>query len=125
MSACGQFFTSADTMRRWRPVAFQAASTAMLLVALLRRMANLAAGKVGRRQDLVLSQCTTVTATGGNSGESTRAKTASGAGIGSLLSAPIYHAAPLKWCASVQALGGTVVLMERFDAESSRRRASG
>jgi fatty-acyl-CoA synthase len=31
--------------------------------------------------------------------------------------APIYHAAPLKWCASVQALGGTVVLMERFDAE--------
>jgi fatty-acyl-CoA synthase len=31
--------------------------------------------------------------------------------------APIYHAAPLKWCASVHALGGTVVLMERFDAE--------
>jgi fatty-acyl-CoA synthase len=31
--------------------------------------------------------------------------------------APIYHAAPLKWCATVQALGGTVVLMERFDAE--------
>lgn len=31
--------------------------------------------------------------------------------------APLYHAAPLKWCAAVQALGGTVVLMERFDAE--------
>src|ERR1700730_1239448 len=31
--------------------------------------------------------------------------------------APVYHTAPLKWCASVQALGGTVVLMERFDAE--------
>jgi len=33
--------------------------------------------------------------------------------------APVYHAAPLKWCAGVQALGGTVVLMERFDAEAS------
>ena len=33
--------------------------------------------------------------------------------------APIYHAAPLKWCTSVQALGGTVVLMERFDAEAA------
>src|ERR1700756_4402201 len=33
--------------------------------------------------------------------------------------APIYHTAPLKWCASVQALGGTVVLMERFDAEKA------
>ena len=33
--------------------------------------------------------------------------------------APIYHTAPLKWCASVQALGGTVVVMERFDAEEA------
>jgi fatty-acyl-CoA synthase len=33
--------------------------------------------------------------------------------------APIYHTAPLKWCASVQALGGTVVLMGRFDAEEA------
>jgi long-chain acyl-CoA synthetase len=33
-----------------------------------------------------------------------------------LSSAPIYHMAPLKWCATVQALGGTVVVMERFDA---------
>src|SRR6201993_846284 len=33
--------------------------------------------------------------------------------------APIYHTAPLKWCASIQALGGTVVLMERFDAEEA------
>jgi long-chain acyl-CoA synthetase len=33
--------------------------------------------------------------------------------------APIYHTAPLKWCASVQALGGTVVLMERFEAEEA------
>ena len=31
--------------------------------------------------------------------------------------APVYHAAPLKWCAGVQALGGTVVVMERFDAQ--------
>jgi long-chain acyl-CoA synthetase len=33
--------------------------------------------------------------------------------------APVYHAAPLKWCASVQSLGGTVVIMERFDAEKA------
>lgn len=33
--------------------------------------------------------------------------------------APIYHAAPLKWCATVQALGGTVVVMDRFDAEKA------
>lgn len=33
--------------------------------------------------------------------------------------APVYHAAPLKWCAAVQALGGTVVVMDRFDAEAS------
>ncbi|TDZ93224.1 Long-chain-fatty-acid--CoA ligase FadD13 [Mycobacteroides salmoniphilum] len=30
--------------------------------------------------------------------------------------APIYHAAPLKWCGAVHGLGGTVVLMEKFDA---------
>lgn len=33
--------------------------------------------------------------------------------------APIYHAAPLKWAGAVHALGGTVVLMERFDAEAA------
>jgi long-chain acyl-CoA synthetase len=33
--------------------------------------------------------------------------------------APIYHTAPLKWCATVQALGGTVVVLERFDAENT------
>ncbi len=31
--------------------------------------------------------------------------------------APLYHAAPLRWCMTVQALGGTVVLMDRFDPE--------
>jgi acyl-CoA synthetase (AMP-forming)/AMP-acid ligase II len=30
--------------------------------------------------------------------------------------APIYHAAPLRWCGMVQALGGTVVLTKKFDA---------
>jgi long-chain acyl-CoA synthetase len=30
--------------------------------------------------------------------------------------APIYHAAPLRFCGVVHALGGTVVLMEHFDA---------
>ncbi|MEE2030635.1 acyl-CoA synthetase [Rhodococcus chondri] len=33
--------------------------------------------------------------------------------------APIYHAAPLRYSASTQALGGTVVLMDRFDPERS------
>lgn len=33
--------------------------------------------------------------------------------------APIYHAAPLKWSGAVHALGGTVVMMEKFDAEGA------
>ena len=35
--------------------------------------------------------------------------------------APIYHAAPLRFSGAVQALGGTVVMMERFDAEAALR----
>jgi len=31
--------------------------------------------------------------------------------------APLYHAAPLRFCMSTQALGGTVVVMEHFDPE--------
>jgi len=30
--------------------------------------------------------------------------------------APLYHAAPLRFCMAVQILGGSVVVMERFDA---------
>lgn len=33
--------------------------------------------------------------------------------------APLYHAAPLRWCMSVQKLGGTVIVMERFDPEEA------
>ncbi len=33
--------------------------------------------------------------------------------------APIYHAAPLRFGCMVQALGGTVVLLEHFDAEAA------
>lgn len=33
--------------------------------------------------------------------------------------APLYHAAPLRTCASVQALGGTAVIMDKFDAETA------
>jgi long-chain acyl-CoA synthetase len=33
--------------------------------------------------------------------------------------APIYHAAPLKWSGAVHALGGTIVMLEKFDAESA------
>jgi long-chain acyl-CoA synthetase len=35
--------------------------------------------------------------------------------------APLYHAAPLGWSMAVQSMGGTVILMERFDAEDALR----
>lgn len=34
---------------------------------------------------------------------------------------PLYHAAPLRYCASVLALGGTVVMMRRFEAATALR----
>lgn len=34
-----------------------------------------------------------------------------------LSTSPLYHAAPLRWAMTVLQLGGTVVIMERFDAE--------
>src|SRR5437763_1280739 len=34
---------------------------------------------------------------------------------------PIYHAAPLRWSGSLQVLGATVVMTERFDAEQTLR----
>jgi long-chain acyl-CoA synthetase len=44
-------------------------------------------------------------------------------GIGSdsvyLSPAPLYHAAPLRWCMVVQRLGGTVIVMEKFDPEQA------
>jgi len=33
--------------------------------------------------------------------------------------APLYHAAPLRWCMAVQKLGGTVIVMEHFEAEQA------
>ena len=33
--------------------------------------------------------------------------------------APLYHAAPLRWCVAVHRLGGTVVVMEKFDPEAA------
>lgn len=33
--------------------------------------------------------------------------------------APLYHAAPLRWCMAVHRLGGTVVVMEKFDPEQA------
>lgn len=38
-----------------------------------------------------------------------------------LCPAPLYHAAPLRWSMAIHRLGGTVILMERFDAESALR----
>jgi long-chain acyl-CoA synthetase len=36
-----------------------------------------------------------------------------------LSTSPLYHAAPLRWAMVVQRLGGTVVIMCRFDAETA------
>src|SRR3954447_23182996 len=33
--------------------------------------------------------------------------------------APLYHAAPLRFSATIQAIGGTVIVMDRFDPEAS------
>jgi long-chain acyl-CoA synthetase len=35
--------------------------------------------------------------------------------------APLYHAAPLGWSMAVQSMGGTVIMMERFDPEDALR----
>jgi long-chain acyl-CoA synthetase len=44
-----------------------------------------------------------------------------GAGDVYLSPAPLYHAAPLVWSMTVQRMGGTVVVMERFDPEDCLR----
>jgi acyl-CoA synthetase (AMP-forming)/AMP-acid ligase II len=36
-----------------------------------------------------------------------------------LSTSPLYHAAPLRWALTVQRFGGTVVIMDRFDAEAA------
>ena len=36
-----------------------------------------------------------------------------------LSTAPLYHAAPLAWTMTTQKLGGTIVLMRKFDAEAA------
>ena len=41
-----------------------------------------------------------------------------GPGMVYLSPAPLYHAAPLRYCMSVQRYGGTVVVMERFEPET-------
>ena len=33
--------------------------------------------------------------------------------------APLYHAAPLRWSMAIHKIGGTVVVMEKFDAETA------
>src|SRR3546814_7705326 len=33
--------------------------------------------------------------------------------------APLYHAAPLRWSMTIHRLGGTVVLMKKFDPEGA------
>lgn len=42
-----------------------------------------------------------------------------GADMVYLSTSPLYHAAPLRWAMSVHRFGGTVVIMERFDAEEA------
>ncbi|ALL79719.1 acyl-CoA synthetase (plasmid) [Pseudonocardia sp. EC080610-09] len=44
-------------------------------------------------------------------------------GVGSdtvyLTPAPIYHAAPLRWCGAIHAFGGTVVMLRKFDSRAA------
>jgi long-chain acyl-CoA synthetase len=42
-----------------------------------------------------------------------------GPGTRYLSPGPIYHAAPLRWSGAIQANGGSVVMMKRFDAEQA------
>jgi acyl-CoA synthetase (AMP-forming)/AMP-acid ligase II len=51
------------------------------------------------------------------------AKAMSGAGESTvyLSPAPLYHAAPLRWCMAMTKLGATLVIMEKFDAEEFLR----
>ncbi|MBU6164962.1 MAG: acyl-CoA synthetase [Alphaproteobacteria bacterium] len=44
-----------------------------------------------------------------------------GPGMMYLSPAPLYHAAPLRYCMSVHKFGGTVVVMEKFDPETYLR----
>ena len=44
-----------------------------------------------------------------------------GPGMMYLSPAPLYHAAPLRYCMSVHKFGGTVVVMEKFDPEAYLR----
>ncbi|KXF86861.1 acyl-CoA synthetase [Rhodococcus ruber Chol-4] len=36
-----------------------------------------------------------------------------------LCPAPLYHAAPLRFCGTIQSVGGTVILMDRFEPEEA------
>lgn len=36
-----------------------------------------------------------------------------------LSTSPLYHAAPLRWAMTIHRLGGTVIVMEKFDAEDA------
>ncbi len=38
-----------------------------------------------------------------------------------LTPAPLYHAAPLRWCGAIHAHGGTVVMLRKFDSERCLR----
>jgi fatty-acyl-CoA synthase len=38
-----------------------------------------------------------------------------------LCPAPLYHAAPLRFCGTITSVGGTIILMDRFDAEEALR----
>ncbi|NMM86124.1 acyl-CoA synthetase [Rhodococcus sp. SRB_17] len=38
-----------------------------------------------------------------------------------LCPAPVYHAAPLRFCGVINSVGGTVILMDHFDAETALR----
>jgi fatty-acyl-CoA synthase len=54
-------------------------------------------------------------------GESSRVSYGFGEGMVFLSPAPLYHSAPLRVAMAVQSVGGTAVVMERFDPEQALR----
>ena len=87
------------------PIADERAGTDMLY----------SSGTTGRPKGIRLTLPEDGAIDGENALEQLAGRLGIGAGSVYLGPAPLYHAAPLRWSMTVQRLGGTVVLMEKFD----------
>lgn len=78
-------------------------------------------GTTGRPKGIVPQLSGRAFGTGGTIDPLVRGLYGFEAGMVYLCPAPLYHAAPLAWSMAAQRVGGTVVVMERFDAEDALR----